>query len=329
MRWSRPPVTSVTPRRQRERLTSATSRIGTPTSIAPRSSPALPAGALCATSITSAATRNPTSMLPPSPRKIFAGRARFQGRNAAEAPASANASPASPGCPLMIASTSRAGDADRRHRRASSVHVVHQIERVDQADRPDQRQRDVDGAPALRCASRGLRAPAPPPPAARRAAATSERSRTRSSTRPERPQRDSASEHDRQLPVERSARRRPDQPPDEHGGAPEQRRRRSVLAVLARHVVEVRALGDADRERNGDERRGCAGDQSDDGRQLSRHERRSVGRGHRRMTQSSPKCSIVRSSPSRRDTSGSYPSCSRALERSASECLMSPTRAGA
>ena len=156
LRWSRPPVTSVTPRRVREKLTSVTSRIGRPASSAPTSSPAFPASAWRALAIASAATRNPTGMLPPSPRKIFAGPARFHGRKPAQAPESANASPAIIGVPLISGEHADPGRRDGRDRAACAVEVVHQVERVDETDDPERSSaaRSI-GAAGARCSSQG------------------------------------------------------------------------------------------------------------------------------------------------------------------------------
>ena len=95
VRWSRPPVSSGTPRRRREMTTSVVSRMTSPTIIAPQGSAAAPRFAPSAAAIAAPAAMKPIGMLPPSPRKIRAGRARLERRNPRHAPARAPAMPAS------------------------------------------------------------------------------------------------------------------------------------------------------------------------------------------------------------------------------------------
>ena len=77
VRWSRPPLSTGTPRRVRETMTRQVSSTGIPTSRIPTSNASDDGSALCAALATSAATMKPSGMLPPSPRKIRAGEARL------------------------------------------------------------------------------------------------------------------------------------------------------------------------------------------------------------------------------------------------------------
>ncbi len=105
VRWSRPPVSTGTPRRVREKMTRHVSKTGIPTRRKPTSNASDDGSALCAAPATSAATMKPSGMLPPSPRKIFAGEARLCGRKPRQAPHSAALPTATHVSPVTIAST--------------------------------------------------------------------------------------------------------------------------------------------------------------------------------------------------------------------------------
>ena len=143
MTWSRWPLPTSAPRRLREMITRVMSRIGRPTSmIAGRK-----AGPIIwsrrQTAITSAATRKPSSMLPPSPRKIRAGRVRFEQRKPTHAPESATASAASTSGPSWAASRATPAAQTRADRSRCPVDVVHQVERVDDPDHPEHGHEEV------------------------------------------------------------------------------------------------------------------------------------------------------------------------------------------
>ena len=154
VRWSRPPVSSGTPRRRRETTTSVVSRITSPTSSAAHSSaPSAEVGGAGRRDrhrrrrgSRSACCRRRRGRSATGARGCSAGTRRTHRRARTAKPAS---------CDVVVHEGERAdADADGGGDRArGAVEVVHEVERVDEAEHPEDGQRQVQRRPT-RTASR-------------------------------------------------------------------------------------------------------------------------------------------------------------------------------
>ena len=102
VRWSRPPLRIDTPRRLRETITRHVSSAGIPTRRSATNSDRHATAEVLAATITRTAAAKPIGMLPPSPRKILAGKERLRGRKPRQAPPSDTAPTASHASPRTI-----------------------------------------------------------------------------------------------------------------------------------------------------------------------------------------------------------------------------------
>ncbi len=134
--WSRPPESTGAPRRTRETTTSVVSSTIRPTNGTTAKTAAVPKPSVDGIAVSIAASRNPIGMLPPSPRKTRAGRARLKRRNAETGARETEREGRERSLALRGREHTDARGGHAADCAGGAVEVVHQVERVDEPDDP-------------------------------------------------------------------------------------------------------------------------------------------------------------------------------------------------